>query len=77
MNINGTSPPANRQVNKLNKEAEYKKYEANVTEEEIPGRKAGLQKEQARVDDYAATHDGKGPPGNTLPQPQPQPESNE
>jgi len=67
LNKNGSSPRANRQVNKLNKEAGFEKYEAKVTGTKIPGRETALEKEQARVDEHAAANGGVGPPGNIRP----------
>jgi len=49
MNANGTSPRANRQVNRLNA-AEAGRYEARVVERDIPGRSKALANEQAATD---------------------------
>jgi RHS repeat-associated protein len=46
LNKNGTSRRANSQVNKLNKQAGYEKYQADVKETGIPGRAAALESEK-------------------------------
>lgn len=72
LNKDGSSPRANGQVNTLNNAAGYDKYKATVTGTNIPGRRAALQQEQQRVDDYAAQDPNRqGPPGNQKPQPTP------
>ena len=45
MNKDGSSPRANTQVNKLNKESGYPKYDSRVVIIGIPDRVQGLQKE--------------------------------
>ena len=47
LNKNGTSPRANRQVNKLNQELGYEKYKAVIKETNIPGRSEALKAEKA------------------------------
>jgi len=46
LNKNGTSPRANSQVNKLNKQAGYNKYEADVVNPNIPDRQSALDWEK-------------------------------
>jgi hypothetical protein len=46
LNIDGSSPRANRQVNAHNLKAGYDKYEARVVEKNIPGRKKAKRREQ-------------------------------
>lgn len=46
MNKNGTSPRANSQVNKWNKEAGYDKYDAYVVKEDMPTRQDALNWEE-------------------------------
>ena len=46
LNKNGSSPRANSQVNKLNKEAGYEKYEATVVETDLENRSIALEWEE-------------------------------
>lgn len=46
LNKNGTSPRANSQVNKLNKQAGYDKYDADVVNPSIPDRSSALDWER-------------------------------
>lgn len=46
LNKNGTSPRANSQVNKWNKEAGYEKYSATVVETNMPDRSTALEWER-------------------------------
>ncbi|MBM6617228.1 pre-toxin TG domain-containing protein, partial [Bacillus suaedaesalsae] len=46
LNKNGTSPRANSQVNKWNKEVGYEKYEADVVKPNIPNRQEALDWER-------------------------------
>jgi len=50
LNKNGSSKRANQQVNKWNKEAGFEKYKAEVKVQDIQGRKAALDWEQANTD---------------------------
>ena len=49
LNKNGTSPRANQQVNKLNKEAGAEVWKADVVETNMPGRAAAKEWEQANT----------------------------
>ncbi|RFU62578.1 hypothetical protein [Bacillus sp. V59.32b] len=48
LNKNGSSPRANGQVNKWNKQAGYKKYSARVVKRNIRGRERALNWERGR-----------------------------
>jgi RHS repeat-associated protein len=50
LNKNGSSKRANSQVNKLNREAGFEKYGAEVKETDIPGRAAALDAERQASD---------------------------
>lgn len=57
LNQNGTSPRANSQVNKWNKDAGYNKYHADVVEENIPNRAKALEWEQNKTNELAQSND--------------------
>ena len=62
----GLSARARDQLDALNLAAEYRKFEAEILVENIPGRAKALELERSYIDAYYQQH-GHNPPGNKYP----------
>ncbi len=62
----GLSARVRTQVGDMNLAAEYKKYEAEILIQDIPGRAEALRIERQFIDAYFLKH-GRNPKGNKIP----------
>jgi len=65
-NQTGTYSRASKQVNQLNRQAGKTQYEAQILEENIPGRSKALELERQKVTEFKRRY-GEQPRGNKLP----------